>query len=82
MAKLTTRKTHILDDAGYAYSFDRELYINRKTKKAFSVDYVDDHSEERIREDISEHTDGLNWKFYFNSTPSDGIKRELERVLG
>jgi hypothetical protein len=28
------------DEAGYAYTFDRQMYINRQTKKAFSVENV------------------------------------------
>ncbi len=82
MARLTTSKTHFLNDAGYAYSFDRQLYMNRKAKKAFSVEFVQDHSEEEIRERIERRTDGLKWQFYFNADPSQAVKRELESVLG
>ena len=57
MSRLTGTKTEILDEAGYAYSFDRQVYMNRKTKKAFSVDFVQDHSEDQIRKYIREHTD-------------------------
>ena len=82
MSRLAASKTEILDEAGYAYSFDREMYINRKTKKAFSVEFVQDHSEEQIRKYILEHTGGLKWRFYFNSPPSETVKHELEGVLG
>jgi hypothetical protein len=27
-------KQQILDDAGFAYNFDRKTYLNRKTKKS------------------------------------------------
>jgi hypothetical protein len=82
MPRLTASKTEILDEAGYAYSFDRQIYLNRKTKKAFSVQFVQDHSETQIRKHIQEHTDGLEWRFYFNSAPSEAVKHELECVLG
>lgn len=42
-------KEQILEDAGYAYSFDREIYIDRKARKAFSVDLVEDHPEFELR---------------------------------
>ena len=82
MPRLTESKTDILDEAGYAYSFDRQMYINRKTKKAFSVEFVQDHSEDQIRKYIQRHPDGLEWRFYFNTPPSEAVKHELECVLG
>jgi hypothetical protein len=82
MPRLTASKTEILDRAGYAYSFDRQVYLNRKTKKAFSVEYVQDNDEGTIRNAIRRHNDGLKWQFYFNSEPSDAVRHELECVLG
>jgi hypothetical protein len=82
MARLTESKTDVLDEAGYAYSFDRQMYVNRKTKKAFSVEFVQDHNEDQIRQYIREQSDGPKWRFYFNSAPSEAVKRELESVLG
>jgi len=76
------RKEQILQQAGYAYSFDRMIYFNRKSKKAFSVEFVEDHSEEELQRSISEEAKGEHWHFYFNSPPSEGVKSELESVLG
>jgi hypothetical protein len=75
-------KTDILKEADYRYNFDRDIYFNRKAKKAFSLEFVDDHREEELRKHIQERTDGNGWEFYFNVAPSEGVKRELERVLG
>jgi hypothetical protein len=75
-------KKDILRAANYGYNFDRDIYFNRKTKKAFSLEFVDDHSEDELKRRIAENTGGNGWIFYFNSTPSEGVKRELERVLG
>jgi hypothetical protein len=74
-------KKDILLKANYRYNFDRDLFYNRKVKKAFSLEFVDDQSEEEIRRRIEEGTGRNGWKFYFNSPPSEGVKRELERVL-
>jgi hypothetical protein len=73
-------KMHLLDDAGYYYNFDRMMYINRKAKKAFSVEFVDDHPEAEIRSKIEEpiHED---WRFYTNSDLPESTKKELKRVL-
>jgi hypothetical protein len=75
-------KQHILESAGYTYNFDREIYLNRKTKKVFSMDFVEDHDEEEIEQCIRRKTDGTKWQFHFNSAPGEAVKRELELVLG
>src|SRR5260370_13684381 len=81
MTTLATKR-QILEDAGYAYSFDRTIYVNRKTKKVFSVEFVEDHNEEDLKSRISENTQGGKWRFYFNSPPSAAVKHEVESVLG
>ena len=81
MTTLAT-KGQILEDAGYAYNFDHIIYVNRKTKKVFSVQFVEDHDEEEIKRRICENTQAGEWRFYFNSPPSGAVKRELESVLG
>jgi hypothetical protein len=77
-----TEKTHLLDSAGYAYNFDRMMYINRKEKKAFSIEFIDDHPKEEIASKISEPKIGQDWRFYTNWPIAEGIERELKRVLG
>jgi hypothetical protein len=76
------KKKDILWEADYRYNFDRDLFVNRKAKKAFSLEFVDDHREDEIRRRIEASTSSGGWTFYFNSDPSEGVKRELERVLG
>jgi len=75
-------KQHILENAGYVYHIDREIYFNRKAKKVFSMDFVEDHEEEEIEQSIRHETDGTKWRFYFNSEPADPVKRALEFMLG
>jgi hypothetical protein len=81
MSTLAT-KSKILEDAGYVYSFDRQAYVNRKAKKVFSIEFVEDHSDEQLQKRISDDAQGSGWQFYFNSEPSQAVKRELESVLG
>ena len=75
-------KTNLLDGAGYAYNFDRMMYINRKAKKAFSVEYIDDHPEAEIASKIQEPNVDEDWNFYTNSDlPDVDTAKELKRVL-
>jgi len=70
----------ILEESGYSYNFDRALYVNRRLRKAFSIEFVEDHIDEEIKARMSQKSEG-GWQFYFNSEPSDSVKRELERIL-
>ena len=63
MAKLANKK-QILDDAGYRYDFDRSLYFNRRAKKAFSVEFIDDKAEGELKERIAQKNDGREWLFF------------------
>jgi hypothetical protein len=76
-------KQHILDDAGFAYSIDRAVYFNRKSKKIFSVAFLEDQSEAEIERLIRDDTGDKEWKFYFTSgEPPESVRREVEASLG
>jgi hypothetical protein len=75
-------KHQLLEDAGYIYNFDRQVYVNRKTKKVVSVNFVEDHDEAEIDKFIRQETDGKHWMFKFNDGPAPAVQRELESVLG
>lgn len=82
MAQALTGKWQVLQAAGYAYNFDRMIYFNRRAKKAFSADFVEDHSEIELQTCIDEQSGGAQWRFYFNSPPPASVARELENALG
>ena len=73
-------KQRLLEEAGYRYSIKRMAFINRTTKKIFSIEALRDHSEEWVREKVRERTDG-DWRFYFNEVPSPAIRREYVAEL-
>jgi hypothetical protein len=75
-------KSKILEEEGYAYNFDRMVYFNRRAKKAFSVEFVEDHTVDQLRERIMEKTNGTQWQFYTNSILPPAVKHELEGALG
>jgi hypothetical protein len=75
-------KRDILKEANYRFNFDRALFFNRASKKAFSLEFVDDAPEEELARRVRESTNSADWTFYFNSPPTEGVKRELERMLG
>ena len=75
-------KIQILDSGNYRYNFDRRIYFNRAAKKAFSVEFIDDHDEAELEKCIHEDTGAAEWHFYFNSPLSNSVRHELEGVLG
>lgn len=76
-----SEKTHLLDRVGYVYNFDRMMYINRKDKKAFSFEYVDDNKVSVIESKIREPNTQGGWLIYTSLPMSEGIEKELKRVL-
>jgi hypothetical protein len=75
-------KRQILEEAGYSYSFDRMIYVNRDARKAFSIEFVQDKPEAELEARINEPAPPAGeWRFYFNSEPSEAVKRELSTVL-
>jgi len=81
MMTAAASKSQMLEDAGYSYNFDRTVYVNRGAKKAFSVEFIQDHKEDELQRRLHEETNG-EWRFYFNAEPAPAVKAELENVLG
>jgi hypothetical protein len=76
-------KRQILEDGGYKYNFDRWLYVNRKVKKAFSVEFIADSPDSVLKDCIQQPSEGREWEFYFNGgKPSESVRRQLEIALG
>ena len=76
-------KMQILEAEDYLYKFEREFYINRLERKVFSVEFIEDSSEERLRAALA--TPGPSagdWDFKFNTAPSPSVRRELVSILG
>ena len=74
-------KEKILKDSGYSYNFDRELYLNKSLKKAFSVEFIEERSKTEI-EELPRDKPGPTWQFFFISKPSTAVERELANMLG
>lgn len=81
MEAVDQSKDQILEEAGYAYSLDRMMYVNRQTKKVFSMEFVQDSSEDDLRRCINEDSGPVGWRFYVNQPLPEGVKVELERLL-
>ncbi len=74
-------KIEILGSSGYIYSIKRMVYYNRKARKVFSVEAVEDQDENWLQEHIGEENGSLEWRFYFNTTPSEAVQRKLVSEL-
>lgn len=76
-------KSDLLDNAGYLYHFDLRLYINRQEKKAFSLQFLETHSEAEIEQCIkSAGANGGGWHFFFTEAPTKSFRKQLEDLLG
>jgi len=79
---LVDTKGQILEEAGYSYSFHRMIYLNRKARKVFSIEFVEDSTEENLQRCIDEDLAENGWHFYFTAPPSDDVRSDLENALG
>jgi hypothetical protein len=77
-----TEKEALLETSGYRYHFDRMIYFNRATRRALSLEFVEDNPLEEIRNLVNQPPDANGWIFYFNEQPSDRTKRELAEAFG
>jgi hypothetical protein len=73
-------KEQLLRNGGYRYKFQRGLYLNRELKKAFSIQFLDDHTPEEIEKAIQEPAIG-RWQFFFNGGISPENAMELAKLL-
>lgn len=78
----TPEKDEILRSAGFRYHFDRMAYVNREAKKIFSVEAVEDHPEEWVREMIAQENDSGDWRFFFDQPPSPAVIQAFLAELG
>lgn len=76
-----TEKEVLLENAGYKYHFDRMIYFNRGTRKAFSLEFVEDNPRQEIQRLVDEPPSQEGWVFYFNEPASENIKRQLAAAL-
>ena len=67
----------ILKAAKYVYNFDRMAYYNRTAKKAFSVEWVDDHTEDELRRALAEPNDSGEWRLYAEPRPPQRVINEF-----
>jgi len=75
-----TEKEELLENSGYRYHFDRMIYFNRAARRAFSLEFVEEHSQQEIQK-LLELPSTDDWVFYFNTSPSDRVKRALAEAL-
>jgi hypothetical protein len=76
-----TDKEMLLEGCGYRYHFDRMIYFNRDSRRAFSLEFVEEHSQLEIQTLLDvPATD--SWVFHFNQPLSDRIKQELAEAFG
>jgi hypothetical protein len=75
-----TEKERLLESCGYRYQFDRMIYFNRSVRRAFSIEFIEDHSQHEIQK-LVELPASRDWAFHFNGPISDRVQRELAEAL-
>ena len=78
----TPEKHEMLRSAGFRYHFDRMAYVNSQARKVVSVEAVEDHPSEWLRQVIDQENESGDWRFYFEEPPSASVVREFLAELG
>jgi hypothetical protein len=73
----SAEKDRILESAGFFYDFNKDIYLNRESKKVFSVEAITDNPVEWLRTRIMERNDTEDWIFYFNQPPDPDVRQEI-----
>ena len=73
------RKLDLLKKAGFRYHFDREIYYNRKLRKVFSLEAIEDNDEAWVDRKIREQRAG--WQFHFTQVPKETIKESIIKEI-
>lgn len=76
-----TEKEELLESSGYQYHFGRMIYFNRAARRAFSLEFIEDHPQQELLK-LLEAPPTEDWVFFFNASPSDRVKRDLAEALG
>ena len=76
------KKKEILENANYAFMFKRDIYFNRKDKKIFSLEAIEDNDPNWLIEKINVLENDGEWRFFFNNAPSEKLKKEILKELG
>lgn len=69
---MRSAKEPALRSQGYLYNFDRMVYFSRAAKKAFSVEWLEDHSDDELRLALEERNGG-GWKLYLSAPTSQSV---------
>jgi hypothetical protein len=73
-------KIGILQQQGYKFIFDRDIFCNYRKRKCFSLEFIEDNPIEVIQSKLSEPVKATI-AFYFNRPPSRTVREVLKREI-
>lgn len=73
-------KGELLREGGYHYNFEMMSYVNRKTRKVFSVEFVEDNDDAELKRCIQSPATESGWTFNFTERPSQTMRCLLEQT--
>ncbi|MGD0724356.1 MAG: hypothetical protein ABSB63_02210 [Spirochaetia bacterium] len=79
---LDQEKYNLLSQHGFINHFNRSAYFSRQLRKFFSLEAIEDHGFEWLRERVESPNTTQTWQFYFNQPPSQEILREILKEFG
>ena len=75
MSDLTV-KEELLENSGYRYHFERMIYISRADRRAFSLEFLETHSQQELQRLVEMSATG-DWVLHYNEPLTDAARRSL-----
>ena len=61
--------------------FDRDVYVSRKNQIVISYEYIEDHSDDEIINEIKKNSHSSVWTFISNESTSDENRIKILELL-
>lgn len=74
-------KNQILNESGFIYDYEHEIYFNRDRKKIFSVRFIENRSEKVLEKYAKEPLGFGKWSFHFDVPPSENVMNQITNFL-
>lgn len=70
-------KNELLELNGYEYDFKRHIYFDKKNKKIFSDEVVEDNTTDWLNDKIQEKNNTGSWQIYFSCSCTKDLREQL-----
>lgn len=76
--RLDQPKRSLIQNSGFRWADDRDVWVNQDTRKFISAEGAEDHTLAQVQAFIDEPS-ADDWSFLFSRSPAPGVRESLIR---